>query len=160
MKTFQIRPLAKDDRDWVAALLKEWWAGPKVIMQGKAYYADKLPGLIIIINNKPAGLITYNTDGDRCEIITMNGLVENKGIGSALVNAVKNIAIQKKCKKIWLTTTNDNTHALRFWQKQGFHITIVRTDIMKEYRKLKPEIPLTGNDGIEIRDEIELEIIL
>jgi hypothetical protein len=27
-------------------------------------------------------------------------------------------------------------------------------------RKLKPEIPLIGMDGIPIRDEIELEIIL
>jgi hypothetical protein len=27
-------------------------------------------------------------------------------------------------------------------------------------RQLKPEIPLTGNDGIPLRDEIELEMLL
>jgi hypothetical protein len=27
-------------------------------------------------------------------------------------------------------------------------------------RQIKPEIPLTGSDGIPIRDEIELEMLL
>lgn len=54
-------------------------------------------------------------------------------------------------------TTNDNTHALRFYQKRGFVITAIRVNAMEEQRKKKP-IPLTGNDGIPIRDEIELEI--
>jgi hypothetical protein len=31
---------------------------------------------------------------------------------------------------------------------------------MEKSRLLKPEIPLIGNDGIPIRDEIELEMIL
>ncbi len=31
-------------------------------------------------------------------------------------------------------------------------------DSMEEVRKLKPGIPLIGNDGIPIRDEIELEM--
>jgi hypothetical protein len=29
---------------------------------------------------------------------------------------------------------------------------------MEQARKIKPEIPVTGNDGIPIRDELELEI--
>lgn len=32
--------------------------------------------------------------------------------------------------------------------------------VLEEYRKIKPEIPLTGEDGIPIRDEIELEMKL
>ena len=31
---------------------------------------------------------------------------------------------------------------------------------MERSRELKPEIPLYGVDGIRIRDEIELEIVL
>jgi hypothetical protein len=31
---------------------------------------------------------------------------------------------------------------------------------VEQSRKLKPEIPLIGNDGIPIRDEIELEMKL
>ena len=36
----------------------------------------------------------------------------------------------------------------------------VHPNAMEESRRLKPEIPPTGNDGIPIRDEIEFEMVL
>ena len=36
----------------------------------------------------------------------------------------------------------------------------VYPDAVENSRQLKPEIPLVGNDGIPIRDEIELEKLL
>jgi GNAT superfamily N-acetyltransferase len=160
MKPFQIRPLNKDDRTWVADLLKEWWAGPKIITRGKVHYPDKYPGFIAMLEGKPAGLVTYNIVGKDCEIVTMNSLVEKIGIGSALIDAVKNVAIKKGCKRLWLITTNDNTKALRFYQKYGMTLVAVHRNAIEQSRRLKPEIPLIGDDGIEIRDEIELELIL
>jgi hypothetical protein len=59
-----------------------------------------------------------------------------------------------------LITTNDNTKALRFWQKRGFRLAAVHRNAVEKSRKIKPEIPLTGNDGIPIKDEIELEMAL
>ena len=114
MMLFEIRPLAEEDRQWVVALLKEWWAGPKIVTRGKVHYPDKYPGFIAIKDNKPAGLITYNIVGKNCEIVTMNSLIENIGIGSALIDAVKKVAKSKGCKRLWLITSNDNTHALNF----------------------------------------------
>ena len=62
---------------------------------------------------------------------------------------------------MWLITTNDNLNALRFWQKRGFHlIKIYPSAIDKVSRKIKPQIPKMGADGIPIRDEIELEMKL
>ena len=50
----------------------------------------------------------------------------------------------------------------RFWLKGMVIITIsaVRCNVLEAYRKLKPQIPLVGLDGVEIRDEIELEKVL
>jgi len=158
MKSFKIRPLNKDDRKWVAGLLKEWWAGPKVVTRGKVHYPDKYPGFIATAGGKRAGLITYKIVGKDCEIVTMNSLAEKIGIGSALIYAVKKAAISKGCKRLWLITTNDNTDALRFYQKYGFELAAVHRNAIKQSRKLKPEIPLVGNNNIPIRDEIELEI--
>jgi len=141
-------------------LLKEWWAGPRIVTRGKLHHADELPGFIAIQDSKPAGLITYDIVGEQCEIVTMNSLVEGKGIGSALIDAVKNVAVTAGCKRLWLITTNDNTAALRFWQKRGFRLAAAHRNAIEKSRLLKPEIPLTGNDGIPIRDEIELEMIL
>jgi hypothetical protein len=57
-------------------------------------------------------------------------------------------------------TTNDNLNALRFYQKRGFVLVSVHRNAVIKSRQLKPEIPLTGNDGIPLRDEIELEMLL
>jgi len=160
MKLFQIRPLNEDDKTWVTNLLKEWWAGPEVVARGKIHHADMLRGFIAVKDSKPAGLITYNIVGDQCEVVTMNSLVEGIGIGSALIDAVKNVAASTRCRRLWLITTNDNTAALRFYQKYGLSLVAVHRNAIEQDRRLKPEIPLTGNDGIAIRDEIELEMIL
>lgn len=62
---------------------------------------------------------------------------------------------------MWLITTNDNTHALRFYQRRGFRIREVRTGAVdRERDTIKPEISVLGNDGIPISDEIELVIDL
>lgn len=160
MTLFQIRPLETEDRDSVKELLKEWWASPKIVTRGKVHHADELPGFIAIHDAKPVGLITYKIIRDQCEIVTMNSLLERAGIGSALINAVKEIAAKAGCKRLWLITTNDNTVALRFWQKRGFSLVAVYRNALEQSRKLKPEIPLIGMDGIPLRDEIELELLL
>jgi len=62
-----------------------------------------------------------------------------------------------KCEKLVVITTNDNVDALRFYQTRGFRIRAIHVNKIKEYREIKPEIPLKGLYDIEIRDEIELE---
>jgi hypothetical protein len=42
----------------------------------------------------------------------------------------------------------------------GFKIVAIHKDAIRDSRKLKPEIPEIGVDGIPITDEIELEIVL
>ena len=49
---------------------------------------------------------------------------------------------------------------LHFYQKRGFHLVAVHQNALDYSRTLKPEIPLIGMDGIPLRDEIELEIVL
>jgi len=159
MTTFKIRSIEKDDRAWVTGLLKEWWEGPKIVTRGRVHEADQLPGFVSVYKGERAGLITYEMTGKECEIVTMNSLAEGKGVGSALIDAVKDVAMKGGCKRLWLITSNDNTKAIRFWQKRGFSLAAVYPGAIDRLRKLKPEIPPTGNDGIPIRDEIELEMI-
>ncbi len=144
----------------MTSLLTEHWGSVRMVTRGKIHQADELPGFIAVQQDKPAGLITYRLDGKECEITSMNSLLENQGIGSALIDTVKNAAAAAGCKRLWLITTNDNTKALRFWQKRGFSLAAIYRNAIEQSRRLKPEIPLTGNDGIPIRDEIELEMIL
>ena len=160
IKTYQIRPLEKGDRAWVVDFLRERWGSERQVVRGRAYQADEHPGFAAFQDEKPVGLVTYRIEGDQCEITILNSLVEGAGIGSALIGAVRDVAANARCKRLCVITTNDNTPALRFYQKWGFLLVAVHRNALEQSRKLKPEIPLAGIDGIPLRDEIELEMLL
>ena len=89
--------------------------------------------------------------GDACEIVTLDSLIEGQGIGTTLIEAVKAAAEAAGCRRLWLVTTNDNLHTLGFYQKRGFRLVAVHPGAVDAERRLKPEIPLIGNDGIPIQ---------
>lgn len=106
------------------------------------------------------GLALYRIEGKECEIVAPDSLREGRGIGTALVEAVADAARSAGCRRLWLITTNDNTRALRFYQRRGLHLIALHRDAVTAARQLKPTIPLFGNDDIRIRDELELELPL
>ena len=155
-----LRPLTPADRSWVTQRITESWGSETVVVHETVYHPENLPGFAAESDGKIVGLLTYHIDGNAYEIVTLNAWHEGLGIGTALIEAAKQAAIQAGCRRLWLVTTNDNTHALRFYQKRGFMLCSLRVNAVAESRKIKPEIPPTGEDGIPIRDEIELDIDL
>ncbi len=160
MGTFTIRPIEKTDRNWIAQFLDNHWGSTRVVSRGQVYLAHLLPGFIAEMDDEKVGLITYRLDEKGCEIITINSTREGEGIGTALIEAVKQAASEEGVQRLWLITTNDNMKALRFYQKRGFSLIAVYPRALDESRKVKPEIPLFGYDGIPLRDELELEMKL
>jgi len=157
---YTVRPLQDDERDWVKQLMVDHWGSETAIAHNTVYHPMELPGFVAVQGEKKVGLVTYTIKNNSCEIVTLNSFQPNIGIGAALINAVKSIAQAAQCQRLWLITTNDNLHALKFYQKQGFELAAVHRRAVDESRKIKPEIPLIGNDGIPLRDELELEMIL
>jgi len=157
---FDIRPLDKTYKSWAHELINRKWGPPGIVTRGKLHETAKLSGFVAIENNEPIGLITFHIEKNECEIVTLNSQKEKLGIGSALIEAVKQAAKTCGCQRVFVIATNDNSHALRFYQKRGFHICAVYPNSLDVSRKLKPTIPLTGIDGIPLRDEIELEMLL
>ena len=155
-----IRSLREDDKNWLRQVIKKEWASNKVVTREKVYLVDQLPGFIAIQEDKRVGLLTYNINNNECEIITLNSFIENRGIGSDLLDKIEKYSSSIGCKRIWVITTNDNSNAIRFYQKKGYHITAFYRNAVEKARQLKPEIPSIGLNGIPIRDEIELEKIL
>lgn len=160
MNLLEIRSIIPEDQPWITLHLMDQWGSPIVISRGNIHQADQLPGYISIYKNQPAGLITYQIKNNECEIISLDSLIEKIGVGTALIEAVKEISKKENCTRLWLITTNDNTHAIRFYQKRSFRMVAVHRNAIEESRKLKPGIPLFGFDDIPIRDEIEFEIPL
>lgn len=156
----EMRSLRPADGPRVARWMVEHWESEIAVAHGQIYRPAELPGFAAVDGGQWLGLLTYHIDGDACEIVTVDSLVPNAGIGTALIEAVRRAAQQAGCRRLWLITTNDNTAALRFYQKRGFILAALYPNAVARSRQIKPEIPLTGNDGIPIRDEIELEMPL
>ena len=160
MTEIRIREMDESDRPWVERLLKKEWGGVTVVSRGQIHEPTILPGFVALDGERPVGMATYHIECDSCELVTLNSLEQGKGIGMRLVLRVKEAAFSAGCRRLWLITTNDNTPALRFYQRRGFQLVAIHRDALEESRMLKPGIPEIGLDGIPIRDELELEMTL
>jgi ribosomal protein S18 acetylase RimI-like enzyme len=156
-----VRPLEDRDRDWAHAALTAAWGSSIVVSPGGLRDASLLPGLVAELDGQLIGLLTYAVDDDSCEVVTIDALRPGMGVGTALLDAVKAVASAAGCRRVWLTTTNDNTPALRFYQRRGWNLVALHRDVIAEWRQfLKPSIAQFGHDDIPIRHALELEILL
>ena len=94
------------------------------------------------------------------EILSLDSLSENRGTGTALLHQALSDARNSGLVRVSLITTNDNLHALKYYQKRGFDMVRFYHNAVEEARKIKSEIPQIGMDGIPLKHEIELEFLL
>ena len=152
-----LRRLTPEDLPHLRQFWIDHWGGDKMIVHREIFRPEQLEGFV---TEDWSGVVAYLIRGDQCEIISLNSLEEGRGIGSALIRAVIKEAKGRACRRLFLSTTNDNIHALHFYQKRGFELAALRRGAVNESRRIKPGIPLSGEDGIPLRDEIELEMSL
>ena len=149
-----LRPTGPQDRGRVRELIVERWGSEIAVAHGVVYRPANLPGFIASDGDRVVGLVTYHVDGDACEIVTIDAYERRRGIGTSLVEAVRSLGHPR----LWLITTNDNVGAQRFYERVGFGLVAVHEGAMARSRALKPEIPLVGEAGVPIRDELEYEL--
>lgn len=168
----RVRDARPADREWAVGVLRERWGSTTIISRGCALDAAGLPALIaervaprdgpgeLPAPREPVGLATYALDRDACQLVTLDALRPRTGIGARLLEALARAAAARGCARLWLITTNDNLDALRFYQRRGLRVVAVHRGAVDRARRLKPSIPLVGAYGIEIHDELELELAL
>ncbi len=159
-ETVLVRAAAADDRAWIARSLERSWASTTVVSRGTAHDAPALPALLAVQGDDIVGLATFHVAGGECELVTLDSLREGQGIGSALLDGVAVQAGRLRCRRLWLITTNDNVNAVRFYQRRGMRLVAVHRGGVDDARRLKPSIPLIGEHGIPIHDELEFELVL
>jgi GNAT superfamily N-acetyltransferase len=157
--SLSVRPTGPEDKSFVDTLVRERWGAEVVVTRGRLLRPSELAGFISEKGGEAKGLITYEMRRGQCEVVTLDSLEEGLGIGTALIEAVCRKAKTAGCSRVWLITTNDNLKAVRFYQKRGFVLAALHRNAIAASRKLKPSIPRMGEDGIPIRDEIELEMV-
>lgn len=149
-----IRPM---DRDRLNELLQLRWPDSNMIICGQFVGPDDVEGLGAYTDERLHGIVTWVTHGKVMHIVAVNAFTEVRGVGMALVDAMMAHGREQGMALLRASISNDNMIALRFYQKRGFRMLALHRGIFDAMRHIKPSIPLTGLDGIPMRDEIELE---
>ena len=154
----EVRRVADDDREWAAETIRSAFASTRLISRGRMHEdAQLLDGYIVCTDGRPIGLALWREIEGDAELVVIVTTYRGAGAGTALLEAVVEHARKEGWHRLWLTTTNDNTDAIRMYQRDGWEWVGFHRDAVDEARKLKPELPETGNHGIPLKHEIEFE---
>jgi len=137
-------------------IAREW--GDPVVARGRRYPIVSLDRCLIAGDFE--GVLAFAVDEKPvCELVAIVADTQWRGVGTALIDALRR-ELGAGFTQIRLTTTNDNVDGLRFYQRRGFRLTALRPGAVDETRRGKPSLPLAGDYGIPIRDEIDLTLDL
>jgi len=152
-----IQVIEEETRSQVKAFFTKHWGSSQMVTSTGIHDCSLLDGFYAMNDDHEIiGLVTYHISSETCEIISLDSLEEGKGIGSRLMQVVEDRAAQQQCDLLTLVTTNDNEHAIRFYQHRGYTVSQVIPNAVDLARKIKPEIPLYNEKGVPIKDEIVL----
>jgi GNAT superfamily N-acetyltransferase len=146
-----------NDQQWLQRLWQGEWGGETMIVDGKSYHLHDLDAFIAWLNHEPVGAATTIIHSNHtCELMSLNAVVKGRGVGTILLEYVEQLASHNGCTAVKTITTNDNLQALKFYQKRGYRLAAFHRGAVDKARKEKSEIPLVGNHGIPLHDELEL----
>ena len=146
------------DKQLIKELFIREWNSDLMVSRGYSHYVENLQSILAVdINDKILGILTYHQANNEIEIVSLDSFDEGKGIGTKLLDFALLHFKSLDPKRVWLITSNDNCNAIRFYQKRGWEMVNIHLNTISEARKVKPEIPLIGYDGIPILHEIEFE---
>lgn len=149
-----IRPTEEKDHADVHQLLTERWTAPEIMLDDEMVDASRLPGYVAYDGDELVGLVTLIKRDGEWEILTLDSINRWGGVGSQLLDAVSTEARQLNVPRLTVRTSNDNLDAFRFYQRRGFRLEKIGQGVIDRERELKPGIPLRGDYGIEIHDEV------
>lgn len=149
-----IRAKTDDDHAAVVDLLTRRWTSPDILIEGEMIDASRLPGFLAMEDDEIVGLVTLIQRDNEWEILTLDSVSRWSGVGTLLLNAVTGEAVESGIRRLLVRTSNDNLDAFRFYQRRGFRMEKLVPGAIEEERRLKPEIPMIGEYGIPIRDEV------
>jgi GNAT superfamily N-acetyltransferase len=157
-----VRPIRDDERDEFTRLVTLHWGAAVVVSREVAHDVRALPGLIAVerASGRWLGMASYRFEAGECELVQIVAFERGRGAGTSLLSAVVDVARGAGARRVWLTTSNANLDAIRFYQRRGFRFIWIWRDALVRARQIKPEIPLIGDYGIPIVDEVEMELIL
>ena len=89
MSGFDIIEISPEQRKWADGLIRKRWGDTRIVARGRIHDTSTLAGFVALRGGEPVGLATFNVEGDRCEMVSLDSLIEGEGVGGGLVCAVR-----------------------------------------------------------------------
>jgi ribosomal protein S18 acetylase RimI-like enzyme len=156
-QAMEVRPMGPDDRYWVAECCRRAFGSPLVVSLGRLFDPARLSGLVAWEAGRRAGVLAFAEESGGAGVVLVAADRPGRGAGTGLLRALEATAGERGWERLRLFTTNDNTGALRFYQRRGWDLAALHREAVDRDRELKPEIPVMGRDGIALRHTLELE---
>lgn len=156
-----VRDFEPRDHEWARRLIGEHQGGDhRVARLGELLDPLAQEGIVAELDGRPVGLLTvHETDGG-LEVLTLHSERRGIGAGTRLLETALRVAAASDAPRLWLVTTNDNVHAIRWYLRRGMRVATVHEGAVDADRAaLKPTLPAKNpKNGIPIRDLVELEL--
>jgi ribosomal protein S18 acetylase RimI-like enzyme len=153
-REFSITEKKEENSSEIEELSRVFWGEAEQLTFDMRLNIHELSGYIAESEEELMGFIAYQPLEEDMLIAALAVLpgFQGTGIGKALVQKVGERAQELSKRRLLVSTSNDDLPALAFYQKLGFQIFAVETDIIKE----KHRKSVTGFGRIPVRDEIKL----
>lgn len=159
--TPDIRELRWDERDWFREVYEQRWGTTEMVSRGERHDVAALPGLVCERDGERVGVCTFRVrPGGETECVSVDAFVRGAGVGASLTAGAVELGRRHGWQRLWLVTTNDNTPALRAYQRTGWELVALHRGAVDQARRLGLDVPERGLDGIPLHSELELEIRL
>ena len=158
--SIEIRDFEQRDHEWADRLIGGFQGGDRMVARlGELLDPLEQPGIVAERDGTPVGVLTVVESDGGLEVLSLVAAQRRVGVGTRLLETALRVAVASHVPRLWLVTTNDNLPAIRFYLSRGMRVARVHAGGATQDRAaLKPGLPETGNDGIPIRDYVELEL--
>jgi ribosomal protein S18 acetylase RimI-like enzyme len=155
-----VRAAGPADASWVLECLTEAWGSVLVARRGQLLDASAFPALVAELDGSRVGLLVLAVRAEECEVVSVSTEVLRRGVGRALIQRCVEVARAAGCRRLTLTTTDNNAVAIAFYRRLGLTLSAVRPDGVAASRRVKPSIPLHDEHGVAIVGEVDFELLL
>jgi ribosomal protein S18 acetylase RimI-like enzyme len=135
--------------------VKRFWGEKEQFTFDRKFIVAKLPTYVAKTGKIVIGFVSF-AEVNYDVIIVALGILpkyQNAGIGKSLIKKIETEAKRLGKKKLLVSTSNDDSPALAFYQSLGFQIYEAKLNVIAE----KHGKVLKGIGGLPIRDELRLQ---
>ncbi len=153
-----IRPYAGTDHQWAQQLL-ERTGGRFRVRRGHVIDTAVLPGLVGSRSGVDSTLVTFLRHRSNLEI----AVVASDPFDDELAAMVIRAALEYRapdCRRAFAICSNAHFDVQRALQHAGFQMCTTRPGQIEAVARRSPQPVATSFDGLEVRDEVEFDLLL